>query len=300
MRYRIKLSICYDYQFPSDHARNLLHLLPISVQGEQAVRLANLIILPEPQERWDQMDFFGNRATWISHHDPVGEIEFSVTAEIERNVAPLSFDISPNLAQLHAELRNNPDLSPGGPHHFLGGSPRVQPAAGMTGFAKEASKTAKSVMQMIESIGHALHEEMTFDPRATDAMTLPDDAFRQKRGVCQDYAHIMIAGLRGLGIPAGYVSGFLRTNPPPGKPRLAGVDAMHAWVRAWCGSQIGWVEFDPTNDVFARNDHITLGYGRDYADVAPVRGSMRSSGGQTSRQAVDVEPMEQGLNTRFT
>ena len=101
----------------------------------------------------------------------------------------------------------------------------------------------------------------------------------------------MIAGLRGLGIPAGYVSGFLRTIPPPGKERLEGADAMHAWVRVWCGREAGWQEFDPTNGIRASNDHITVGYGRDYSDVAPIVGVLRTTGSQTGEQAVDVIPV---------
>lgn len=291
MRYRISASISYDYQFPSDHARNLLHLLPVSVQGVQTVESAELIITPAPQERWDAPDFFGNRTTWISHHNPVKDIEFTLRADINRDAPPLSFDMSPDLPRLAQELKHRPSLDALSPQHFLGISPRITPAPPMTRYALEAVNKSSSVMEIVQTLGHRLHQDMTFDPRATDAMTPPLTAFEQKRGVCQDYAHIMIAALRGMGVPAGYVSGFLRTNPPPGQPRLAGVDAMHAWVRAWCGSQIGWVEFDPTNDTFAQNDHITLGYGRDYADVAPVRGSMRSSGGQASRQVVDVEPV---------
>ena len=101
----------------------------------------------------------------------------------------------------------------------------------------------------------------------------------------------MIAGLRGLGIPAGYVSGFLRTIPPPGKERLEGADAMHAWVRVWCGIDMGWLEFDPTNGILASNDHIIVGYGRDYTDVAPIVGVLRTTGGQQGEQSVDVIPV---------
>jgi transglutaminase-like putative cysteine protease len=101
----------------------------------------------------------------------------------------------------------------------------------------------------------------------------------------------MISCLRGVGIPAGYVSGFLRTIPPEGKPRLEGADAMHAWVRAWCGEEMGWIEFDPTNAVLAGEDHIVIARARDYFDVAPVRGVTRSAGAHTSSQAVDVVPV---------
>ncbi len=133
----------------------------------------------------------------------------------------------------------------------------------------------------------ALHRDMKFDAKATTVDTPPAEAFARRIGVCQDFAQVMIAGLRGIGIPSGYVSGFLRTVPPPGKARLEGADAMHAWVRAWCGDA-GWVEFDPTNACLVGPDHVVVGYGRDYGDVAPVAGVLRISGKQKSKQAVDV------------
>jgi transglutaminase-like putative cysteine protease len=133
---------------------------------------------------------------------------------------------------------------------------------------------------------------MTFDAEATTVDTPPREAFARGRGVCQDFTHVMIAGLRGIGIPAGYVSGFLRTFPPPGQPRLEGADAMHAWVRAWVGREMGWIEFDPTNDQAAGVDFVTVAVGRDYDDVAPIRGALRSAGRAETRQAVDVLPLD--------
>ena len=131
----------------------------------------------------------------------------------------------------------------------------------------------------------------SFDPEATTVDTPPAEAFARRHGVCQDFAQVMIACLRGVGIPAGYVSGFLRTNPPPGQPRLEGADAMHAWVRAWCGWQTGWIEFDPTNAIPAGTDHIVVARGRDYGDVAPVKGVLRIAGEQKTEHAVDVVPV---------
>ena len=133
---------------------------------------------------------------------------------------------------------------------------------------------------------------MSFDPEATTVDTPPAEAFARRHGVCQDFAQVMIACLRGIGIPAGYVSGFLRTNPPPGQPRLEGADAMHAWVRAWCGRQTGWIEFDPTNAIAAGIDHILVARGRDYGDVAPVKGVLRIAGDQKTEHAVDVIPVD--------
>ena len=133
---------------------------------------------------------------------------------------------------------------------------------------------------------------MTFDNTATEVDTMPAEAFAMKRGVCQDFAHIMILGLQALGIPAAYVSGYLRTLPPEGGVKLEGVDAMHAWVRAWCGVSQGWIEYDPTNATLIGSDHIVVGYGRDYTDMAPIKGQLRSSGGQVGSQAVDVSVVD--------
>ena len=132
------------------------------------------------------------------------------------------------------------------------------------------------------------HQQDRFDSTATAVATLPAEAFALRRGVCQDFAQIMICGLRALGIPAAYVAGFLRTLPPQGKPRLAGADAMHAWTRAWTGSEAGWVEYDPTNACFTDTNHIVVGYGRDYCDVAPVTGRLRLDGSQKGSHAVDL------------
>ena len=151
---------------------------------------------------------------------------------------------------------------------------------------------AGTACEAVLAVGRALHAEMRFDAEATEVDTTPREAFDARHGVCQDFTHVMIACLRGIGIPAGYVSGFLRTRPPPGKPRLEGADAMHAWVRAWCGREMGWIAYDPTNAMPEGEDHIVAARGRDYSDVAPVRGVTRSAGGHETTQAVDVIPLE--------
>ncbi len=128
--------------------------------------------------------------------------------------------------------------------------------------------------------------------KVTDISTPLDEAFAQRRGVCQDFAHIMIAGLRGLGLPAAYVSGYIRTIPPPGKARLQGADATHAWVSVWCGAEIGWLGVDPTNAIDAGNDHIVLAIGRDFSDVSPIYGVFVGSGAQELEVGVDVIPVQ--------
>ncbi len=292
MLYDIKLAIDYTYAAPSDHTRNLLRLMPLDIPGVQRVSARLLDADPRPDERRDYQDFFGNPTTSVAWHAPIEAVSLTLRARVERHPRPRLLDLSPGLAQLRADVTDVHSLGPEAPHHFLGASPRIMPDPEITAFARAQVTPAMTALQAVLALGHALYTEMRFDPEATTVDTTPHEAFAARHGVCQDFTHVMIAGLRGLGIPAGYVSGFLRTFPPPGQPRLEGADAMHAWVRAWVGPENGWIEFDPTNDQPAGVDYITVAVGRDYSDVAPVRGVLRSSGGHQSQQAVDVVPLD--------
>lgn len=292
MLYDVSLTIDYAYAAASDRARNLLRLLPSDVDGVQRVRQRLLEVTPMPEERRDGVDFFGNAMSMVAWHHPIDALSLKLTAKIERFDPDPPLDLSPPLADFARELHGVHTLGPDSPHHFTSASPLVSPAPEMAAYARDALNPDMTVMQAVEAVGRALYQDMEFDPDATDVNTPPEEAFANRHGVCQDFAHVMIAALRGIGIPSGYVSGFLRTFPPPGQPRLEGADAMHAWVRAWVGPETGWIEFDPTNDQYAGTDYITVGYGRDYGDVSPVRGVMRTSGGQESHQAVDVIPLE--------
>ncbi len=291
MLYDISLRIDYTYAAPALHSRNLLRLLPGDIAGEQQVLSSQLTVDPLPAERRDQPDFFGNMRTTVAWHQPITAFTLSLALRVERFPPPAQFDLSPPLEDLPAELASARDLSPASPHHFTLPSRRAPLDADMTAFARDQLRPGMTVHEAVRAIGSALHAHMQFAAGATDVDTPAAEAFAARHGVCQDFSHIMIACLRGVGIPAGYVSGFLRTYPPPGQPRLVGADAMHAWVRAWEGSRMGWVEFDPTNDQPAGVDHITIGHGRDYDDVAPVRGSVRGSGSHETSQSVDVEPL---------
>lgn len=292
MLYDIRLTIGYDYGAPSDRARTLLRVMPVDLPGQQRVVSRRLDLRPAPNERHEGRDFFGNATTLAVWHGPLAALELTVTLRVERIEPPPALaDLSPTLAALRAEILALRDLGADSPLHALTGSPRIAASAPIAAFARAATAGARSTLAMARALAKALHTEMTFDPKATQVDTLPEVAFAARRGVCQDYAQVMIGGLRALGIPALYVSGFLRTDPPPGQPRLEGVDAMHAWVRVWCGAATGWVDLDPTNDRLAGVDYVTVARGRDYGDVAPVLGAMRTAGRQDSRQAVDVVPV---------
>ncbi|MDF1853876.1 transglutaminase family protein [Pseudooceanicola sp.] len=288
MLYDIRLTIAHKYDQPADHSRHLIRVLPRSDGQAQRVTAHLIEILPYPAERYDVIDFFGNAVTSINHTLPHDAMEIRLSCRVEVFAPPPFFDISAGVGDLGRELVASTDLSAGSPMHFLGTSPLLRPNAEITDFAFGAVNAQASSASQVIQLGQALHAVMAFDPEATTVETDPLDAFRQRGGVCQDFTHIMILGLRALGIPAGYVSGYLRTLPPPGGVRLEGADAMHAWVRAWCGAAQGWIEYDPTNATLASTDHIVVGYGRDYSDVSPVIGHLRAAGGQKNTQSVDV------------
>lgn len=294
MLYDITLRMSYDYERPANAGRHLLHLMPLNLPGEQRVLAGHLGAKPAPQDRLDRTDFFGNATTELFYRAPHSRIAFVVKARVSRTGTTPGLDISPPLPRLRAEIAAQRSLGPASPVHFLAASPRIAGSLAMTEWAREALVPGMSACAAVKAVGERIHREFAYDGEATEVDTTPQEAFERKAGVCQDFSQVMIACLRGLGIPAAYVSGFLRTIPPPGKPRLEGADAMHAWVRAWCGDELGWVEYDPTNALVVAADHIVVARGRDYADVAPVRGMMRIAGGQEIAQAVDVVPLPGG------
>ncbi|MGP6086123.1 transglutaminase family protein [Antarctobacter jejuensis] len=293
MLYDVTLAVRYAYDQPAGAARMYLRMMP---GGSDRQRLISGLLEaePAPDYRRDRVDFFGNALTEIAYNAPLSSVMFRFTGRVQRRDLPKELDLSCQLGDMPRELSEVPSVAPESPHHFLGNSERVQPVPPITAFARGVTKFNQPVLSAVETISAALHKEITFDSTATDVTTDPAEAFAQRRGVCQDISHIMIAALRGIGVPAGYVSGFLRTEPPEGEERLAGADAMHAWVRAWCGQEVGWIEIDPTNDMRVGADHISVAVGRDYADVAPVKGSLRSSGFHSTDHSVDVIPVDEG------
>ncbi|MCE6951254.1 transglutaminase family protein [Cereibacter sphaeroides] len=291
MQYHVRLSITYHYARPTSGGRHLLRLLPQHIPGVQEVSNELIAISPRPAERAEFTDFFGNRTVEVALGCDHSEIVFTATCKVDRLFEGPAEDRSPPPAALRDQIAAHRDLGPAAPHHFLAPSPRIHAVAVITDYVRQQMAGAATVRGAVEALGLALHRDMRFDGSATTVDTPPEEAFTHRHGVCQDFAQIMIAGLRGVGVPAAYVSGYLRTVPPPGRPRLEGSDAMHAWVRAWCGSEDGWIDYDPTNACFAGLDHMSAAVGRDYGDVAPVSGILRTSGDQKTSHAVDVNPL---------
>jgi transglutaminase-like putative cysteine protease len=289
--YDIRQVTQYSYAVPVPFARQVLRLLPVERPGQRVVA-ADLAIRPAPTERHDSFDFFGNRLTTVAfafpHEALVLETRARVAVEMPERV---DFGRAPPFEQIRRQAVAETDLGPRSPVHFLFASRLVAPDDAIGAYVGASFPPGRPLFEAAFDLARRVKADFQYDPEATDVTTLPAVAFAKRAGVCQDFAHVMIAGLRAIGLPAAYVSGFLRTEPPPGRPRLEGADATHAWVAVWGGREAGWLGLDPTNGVVAGNDHVVLAIGRDYSDAAPVDGVIVTSGDHTLDVAVDVVPV---------
>ncbi|MBB3427565.1 MULTISPECIES: transglutaminase family protein [Rhizobium] len=292
MLYDLSLHMGYIYDVPASGARHILRLMPLSLPNRQRLIAGSVKITPGPDEQSHFTDFFQHPATSILVREPHERLDIRMQARVQVESQPVGADFSPLLAKLPEEINDCWSIDPSSPHHFLGSSPRLPDTREIADYSRQWKSANLTTLQIAHAVCAQVHKDFVYDTEATTVDTTPREAFRLKRGVCQDFSHVMIIALRSLGIPAGYVSGFLRTIPPPGKERLEGADAMHAWVRIWCGETAGWIELDPTNNIPAGTDHIVVAYGRDYSDVAPVIGVLKSYGNQEAVQAVDVIPLK--------
>jgi transglutaminase-like putative cysteine protease len=292
MLYDVSMKIGYNYEVAASGARQIVRVLPLTLDKGQRLIAGTVTFNPPPDERTDFADFFLNPATEINFRNPLSKFDIRMQARVLVENPSLQADFSPKVSDIADDIFDCWTLAPDAPHHFLGESPRLGTSQVIADWIGAMIKPGMSVREAATTVCEKIHKQFTYVPGATKVDTPAEKAFELKKGVCQDFAHIMILALRSAGIPAGYVSGFLRTIPPPGKERLEGADAMHAWVRVWCGRATGWMEWDPTNNIMAGSDHIRVGYGRDYSDVAPVIGILKSYGSHKTEQAVDVVPVK--------
>lgn len=287
-RYDVTQVTVYDWGAAVPFADCVLRLLPIERRG-QRVHVSDIAVDPAATTLVDGLDFFGNHVTRVGFRQSHRRLTIRATATV--SVAPppaLVPDPSPRHEEIRECVARSSGLMPEDPVQFLFPSRWVPLTPAVTEWAAASFPAGRTIAAGALDLTKRIHADFAYDPAATDVATPLARAFAARRGVCQDFAHVMIAGLRGLGLPAAYVSGYLRTVPPPGEKRLEGADAMHAWVEVWCGDDLGWIGFDPTNGIVAGTDHIVVGHGRDYTDVSPVTGIILSAGSQGLAVAVDV------------
>ncbi len=291
MIYDVRQTTTYAYASPAAHAQHVLRLVPIA-RERQRVTAAVLDIDPPPVRRREGRDFFENRTTMVEIDAPHKTLAVKLAARIAVDaVAPADFDETPSWESVRAQTLASLDLGPHSPVHFIYPSRQVSLDPEIRDYVQVSFPPGRPILAGAAEVMRRIKNDFTYELGATTVTTTPSMSFSLRRGVCQDFAHIMISGLRGLGLPAAYVSGYLRTVPRSGAARLEGADAMHAWVMAWCGGA-GWWGLDPTNALIASDDHVVLAVGRDYADVAPIGGIVLGSGQQRLATAVDVIPVE--------
>ena len=288
-RYRVEHETRYAYRAPVSQSWQLAHLSPRQLPW-QRVHAHELRIDPVPDERHDRRDAFGNDTTHFSLHRPHPLLRVFMACEVEvadrpdpARASPLAWEAVRDAVRFDPAQDGLAAARMAEPSSLVPWSDAARAWSGPT-FA-----AARDWLETVGELMHRIHAEFDFEPGATTVTTSVDEVLAQKSGVCQDFAHVMLACLRGHGLPARYVSGYLLTEPPPGRPRLLGVDASHAWVAAYSPAH-GWVEFDPTNDMRADRRHITLGWGADFADVVPLRGVLLGGRGQKMSTAVSVIP----------
>jgi transglutaminase-like putative cysteine protease len=287
--YQIRHLTAYSYDSLVASAKLALRVTPREEAGQHCIE-HGLSISPLPASVVLEHDFYGNAVSVVNIDIPHKKLSIEAHAVVDVTHAASLSTASLEWESVANEALSLRDLSAKAPAHFIFASPRIQLSADVTRYARDSFRQGRGIYDGCRELMRRIRADFAYEPEATEISTPLAQAFLERRGVCQDFAHIMIAGMRGLGLPAAYVSGYIRTVPPSGKKRLEGADATHAWVSVWCGPLSGWVGFDPTNAIDVSNDHIALSVGRDFSDVSPVYGVFVGSGAHQLDVEVDVIP----------
>ena len=282
---------CYDYDAPVEVAHHSAWLRPRDTEVQKVQRW-DLQIDPLPESAvQESKDAFGNWRHGFSHSRVHDRLTVTSRFQVLLTTPPQLDDAhSPPWEEAAAALRYRAGVTQPEAVEFVLPSQFAPHAPELAAYAHDLFSPGRPLLQGAQALMTRVHQRMQYKPHSTDVATNALQALAQGQGVCQDFAHLMIAALRSLGLAARYVSGYLLTHPPEGQPRLVGADASHAWVAVWCPLH-GWVALDPTNDVRVGQDHVTLAWGRDYADVAPLRGVIRGGCTAPPVVGVTVEPV---------
>jgi len=289
MIYRIRHKTTYQYNSPVSFGNHMACLTPRSLPSQRCSS-NYLSISPEPSSRHERIDFFGNRLTLFTIRNPHCELVVEACSEVtvierQKEWAGASIPWEQAAAATPAQLSTE-GLDA---YQFVFESPRIPLSDIFAAYACKSFARHRPFGEALLDLTSRIHQEFMFDKNATTVRTTPEDVLRRKKGVCQDFAHLQIACLRSIGVPARYVSGYLRTSASLGVNRVVGADVSHAWVAAYC-TGTGWLEVDPTNNVIPSDGHVTLAWGRDYGDISPLRGVIVGGRDHTLQVNVDMQP----------
>jgi transglutaminase-like putative cysteine protease len=290
MTYKIVHKTTYRYKQPVSFGTHVAYLIPRS-QPHHTCLSHELLITPEPATIGERTDYYGNSVSFFSVAEPHEELTIEARSRVVVDGAPVAWPAtSPAWEEVVSALPA--DLSEAGldAYQFVFESPRISPGAAFAAYASASFPSGRQLTEALLDLTTRIFKEFRFDSKATNVRTSPEAVLRSRRGVCQDFAHLQVACLRSMGLAAKYVSGYIRTFPPPGKPRLVGADASHAWVSVYCPG-VGWLDVDPTNNLVPSDSHVRLAWGRDYSDVSPVRGVILGGRDHKLDVGVDMEPL---------
>jgi transglutaminase-like putative cysteine protease len=282
--YRILHRTEYTYSSVVVPSYSLLHLLPRDTVNQRCLT-STLHVDPEPDDRRDHEDFFGNRVAYVAIHAPHLTLRISAESVVEVTDRGLSLFGQQSWEQARDGVRRVGGAAHDEGVQFALDSPRVAASETFAAYARPSFPPGRDVVEAAVDLSSRIHADFTYAPGETEVDTPLEEVFERRHGVCQDFAHVGIACLRSLGLAARYVSGYLETDPPPGRPKLTGADVSHAWLSVLVPGA-GWVDVDPTNDQLAGDRHVVTAYGRDYADVAPVGGVIFTRGTTTELKVV--------------
>jgi transglutaminase-like putative cysteine protease len=286
VKYRVTHTTEYRYEGGEvSSSYSVAHLVPRRLP-HQACLAADLVIDPNPLDYRERLDFFDNRTSFFSIQVPHRSLRVTATSEVD--ITPpggqLQLHESESWDAFAARLRHDPDPELVSARQFLLDSPLVAASEELHAYAAPSFPAGRPLIEAVIDLTSRIHHEFDYEPGSTKITTGLHEVLERRQGVCQDFAHLTIGALRSLGLPARYVSGYLETLPPPGKPKLVGVDASHAWLSVFVPTT-GWLDLDPTNDRVPNERYITTAWGRDYADVTPLKGVVFSS---AKKQKLDV------------
>lgn len=294
-QYRVEHITSYHYAMPVTLSLHLLHLQPRRCAGQQIDQL-ELLAEPQPSHSGERLDAFGNPVRTLAYETPHMALSVGLSMVVTRLPQPtIDLGLSPCWREVADLLRYQGDEIDDATLDALQyrfESPHVRLKRNFADYAADCFPHEQTLLGGCQALMNKIHRDFTFDPEATDIATPLVKVLEEKRGVCQDFAHLMLACLRSLGLAARYMSGYLLTHPPKGQPRLIGADATHAWLEVYC-PHYGWVGFDPTNNCRPDLEHIVLGWGRDFTDVSPLRGVLLGGGSHDPEVAVTVMPLDE-------
>ena len=290
MRYRVAHVTEYDYGSQVSISHHAAHLIPRH-HARQTVHSSRLTVDPTPAVRFDEADYFGNILSLFTIQEPHAALRVTVESDVEvLGLQPFSLDISPAWEDVARAVASPTDMSELDAVQFIYESPYVSLPDQAYDYARPSFPQGEPLLSGVMNLTQRIYSDFSYEGGVTDVSTPVDHVLDHRKGVCQDFAHVQIACLRALGLPARYVSGYLRTHPVNGDAKLTGADESHAWVSVWC-TGLGWIDFDATNNLIPDQEHVTLSWGRDYGDVSPINGFMIGGGEHSVDVSVDVAPV---------